>query len=139
LKRLALLALAAWVLLVAPAGANDRVGTRVAAGEVTSPPRAVRRSQPVRKPEMKRVPGTSVYVVSGPRDRDIFRFDGRWYLFSNSYWFRSRSYAGAFTRMDARLVPLPVLHVPAQYWRHPGIPNTSLAQREEPVETKGKR
>lgn len=116
MKRATLLAVAATLVLsAAPA---PSVG-----GESAS----VRAS--VREPRMKRIPGTTVYVALDPSEHDVFRYGGYWYLFSNGYWFRARSYAGAFARMDARRVPRAVMNVPAEYWRHPAPAPPSIARR----------
>src|SRR5262249_7703533 len=137
MKRATLLALAAALLSAAPApaGAGDRVSVRVPAGAAPRSHRAVS----VRYPEMKRVPGTNVFVVSGHCEHDVFRYDGYWYLFSNGYWFRARSYAGTCTGWDVRRAPGAVVNVRAAYGRHPAPPTTSIAGREEPVAAKAHR
>ena len=126
MKRATLLALAATFVLSAapaPAGASDRVSVRVPSNDAPRPPRA-------RQSRVKLVLGTGVYVVTDPIDHDVFRYAGYWYLFSNGYWFRARSYSGAFARWDARRIPRAVMNVPASYWRHPAPAPTSIARRD---------
>lgn len=62
-----------------------------------------------------------VYVVDpGSYDCDMFQYDGRWYIYSAGFWYRSSRYDGPYVAIEYRSVPSRIIRVPEKYWRnHP--------------------
>jgi hypothetical protein len=68
-----------------------------------------------------RVEGSDIFTVGEPGcDPDVFRFGLSWFVYTGTHWYRSTSLSGPFRAIDVRLVPRPVLQLPAHRWkRHP--------------------
>lgn len=124
--RTAWFVIAATVAIASPAlaGTNPTTTARRLASQIRgtapAPPRVVFRDPP----RMVQVPGTRVYEV----DRyerpayDMFRYDDRYYIFNDGYWYEAPRYNGPFTWTDERDVPGSIHQVPSSHWRrHPGM------------------
>lgn len=95
------------------ARADTYFGFTIGVRNAPPPPRVYFRSQP----DVIVVPGSSVYVVE-ESDCDMFRYGGYWYAENAGYWYRASRYSGPFVAVDVRVVPRPVLTVPARHWKH---------------------
>ena len=109
----ALLALSLALALAPSAGAGTYYGFTVGVNNAPPPPRIVL----VERPEFVAVPGTLVYAV-GNTNYDVFRYNGRYFLYNDGYWYRSSRTSGPYVVMDVRSVPEPVLRVPSRTWKH---------------------
>jgi hypothetical protein len=124
--RTAWLVFAAVAVIASPAlaGTNPTTTARRLASQIRgtapAPPRVVFQDPP----RMVQVPGTRVFEV----DRyerpayDMFRYDDRYYIFNDGYWYEAPRYNGPFSWMDERDVPGSIHQVPSSHWRrHPGL------------------
>jgi hypothetical protein len=57
-------------------------------------------------------------VDPGDYDCDVFQYGSYWYVYSDSYWYRARSYQGPFVAIAFESVPRRVMSVPEQHWKH---------------------
>ena len=90
--------------------AGFSIGTRNA-----PPPPQVQFVQP---PNMVAVERSKVTVLVDDPGYDMFQ-DGRmYYVCSNGFWYRGRSYRGPFKVVDVRKVPREVFAVPVERWHH---------------------
>lgn len=48
---------------------------------------------------------------------DMFRFDGRYYVYSENHWYSSTRGDGDFDRIDDRSVPTDFSNIPREHWR----------------------
>jgi hypothetical protein len=108
---------AAFVLLLATqASAATNVGIRIDIGNAPPPPVVVVREEP----RVVMVPQSRVYVVEDDAyGHDCFQYGVWWYIHSDGWWYRARSWRGPFTVVESRYVPAAVVKVPPRYWRHP--------------------
>lgn len=70
-------------------------------------------------PRWSWVRGTRVQVIpySERPGYDVFRYDGTYYVYSNSVWYSSTRETGQFTRIEDRYVPDELYRVPRDQWR----------------------
>ncbi|MEO5617322.1 MAG: hypothetical protein ABIS67_06095 [Candidatus Eisenbacteria bacterium] len=88
------------------------------------------------------LPESRVYVVNDPDfDDDYFQVGGFWYVYSDNYWYRARTWRGPFSVIEHRYVPHSVMVVPAHHWkRHPhGGPPGHMKKGATYVEHRGGR
>lgn len=122
MKRYALAVAALGLVIAGSASAHTSTyfGFQIGIGNAPPPPRVVFAGPP----PMYCEPDTRVYVVNDDYDDyygddcDVFRYGPDWYLCSDGYWYRSRSYRGPFMVIDVRYVPRPIFYVPANHWHH---------------------
>ena len=65
---------------------------------------------------------SGVYVIDDPYvgDSDAFQYGGYYWLFSDGYWYRSRTWRGGFRVVEPQYVPTAIYSVPSQRWHnHP--------------------
>jgi hypothetical protein len=117
------------------ASAGTSVGVNINLGNAPPPPVVVFRHEP----PMVVVPGSTVYMVNGDCDYDVFRYGVYWYVFNDGYWYRARKHRGPFAVVNARYVPGAIVNVPPKYWRHPhGGPPGQMKKRGDYVLVKDK-
>jgi len=69
-------------------------------------------------PDFVPVPSSPVEYAPAV-DSNLFRFGGRFYLFSNGGWFVSAGLGGPWMAVGLNVLPAPILAVPVQYYRVP--------------------
>ena len=116
MKPIRLLAGCAFAILIAmPAFAQTNFRVRLDLGNAPPPPRVYVQHAP----RTVWLPQQRVSVVSDPDfDDDYFQVGGYWYVYSNNYWYRARSWRGPFVVIDERYVPQSIAIVPTRHWRH---------------------
>jgi len=69
-------------------------------------------------PHWTTVSGTRVQVVRDDErpNYDIFRVNGRYYVYNSGDWYVSDMPSGTFSYMEPRFVPSDLRRVPSQYW-----------------------
>ena len=95
-----------------------RYGVSVDISDAPPPPRLVFYD----RPGYLATYGGGVYVVDpGNNDIDMFRYRSYWYVYTGSYWYRSRTYGGPYAVITFDSVPNRVMNVPERHWRkgHP--------------------
>lgn len=72
-----------------------------------------------REPRWVSVPNTHVYRVRDDvrASDDVFRIDGRFYVYSLGQWFRSNRWNGRYHAINERQLPPELRRVARQYWR----------------------
>lgn len=76
------------------------------------------------RPDMGRIPNSSVTYARRASDFDLYRLHGTWYLVDNGVWYRSTSWRGPFLSIRAAVVPQEVLTIPLRYrhdWSAPAM------------------
>ncbi|HET9328252.1 MAG TPA: hypothetical protein VFQ05_15905 [Candidatus Eisenbacteria bacterium] len=103
------------VAMAPQAGAATYYGFTVGVNNAPPAPRVVLGT----RPDLVAIPGTLVYAVDNT-DYDVFRYNGRYYLYNDGYWYRSSRTSGPYMVVDVRSVPQPILRVPSKSWKsHP--------------------
>lgn len=69
-------------------------------------------------PRLVRVPSYPVYYAP-QLEANYFFFDGMYWIFYNDNWYASSWYNGPWSFVRPEYVPMYVLRVPVQYYRHP--------------------
>lgn len=71
------------------------------------------------QPRMSMIPGTRVWYVRDDRgfDRDLYRYNNRWYYVEDGVWYVASSWQGPFFTMRWQNVPAAVRRVPPSYRR----------------------
>jgi hypothetical protein len=108
-----LIAVVLFAALAVPAGAATYLGFSIGVSNAPPPPRVIITS----RPEFYAVPGTRVYVVENT-DYDLFRYGGTYYIYNDGYWYRSSRSSGPYVVVDVRSVPVQILRVPSERWKH---------------------
>ncbi len=70
------------------------------------------------EPRLVPVPGAPVYYAPELL-HNVFRLEGRYYLFSEGVWYVAPTYRGPWAFVPLVSVPLPLLSVPVDYYRAP--------------------
>jgi len=84
----------------------------------------------------------AVQVVSDDRcDEDVFSYGGAWWRMRGGWWFRSATWRGPWRAVDVRVVPGPVLRVPAERWKHrpPGLARAEYVHARNQVRREERR
>ena len=70
-------------------------------------------------PRWVSVPNTHVYRVRDDvrASDDVFRIDGRFYVYSHGQWFRSNRWNGKYHAISERQLPPELRRVARHYWR----------------------
>jgi hypothetical protein len=97
-----------------PARADIEV--RIDIGNAPPAPHIVFRA----RPREFYAPEERVYVVDDPDvgDNDCFRYGGKYWVFSDGYWYRASRWRGPFVIVEPRRVPAVFYRVPATRWKH---------------------
>jgi hypothetical protein len=106
--------------------AQAGVDVHIDIGNAPPPPTIVFQARPHRVYDSS----TRVYVVDDPGvgDNDCFYYGGNYWLFTDGYWYRSRTWRGGFVVVQPRAVPTVFYRVPERRWKHrpngpPGLAN----------------
>jgi len=114
MRHVTLAATCALLLAAAPAGAATQTwfGFQFGVGGGSAPPFPWRMEPHV-------VVVNSVAVVQDDHcDEDVFRYGSAWWRLRGGWWYRGASWRGPWRSVDVRIVPGPVLRVPAERWKH---------------------
>lgn len=65
-------------------------------------------------PELIVIPGTYVYWFWAG-DSDVYFYGGVWWRFWGNAWYRSGNHKGGWVRVDVKIVPFAVRHLPSNW------------------------